>query len=278
MSRYLNDDSVSLPMKARLSRVIESLGYKPSRTARNLSLGLKGCIGVVVDSIEDPWFTQLLTGMEEELQSRDTSLMLLSLELRDTYDPTIAFEWIDERRVDGLIIAKCHRRDKALVKAALDAQLPIVAVAPDQTLTDVAVLRADNTAAGRTLGAHLAELGHTRVAFAGGPACRSNLAIACKGCARSWPSAVSRCGTRTSAFVPATTPKKAPRLRRRSWGSRRVQPLLCWAATLWQSASFGRRSRVASSIPRRSVGGGVRRHSGRGAVVAGSDDDGAADA
>jgi LacI family transcriptional regulator len=169
VSRFLNDDSVSPPMKAHLSRVIESLGYKPSRTARNLSLGLKGCIGVAVDSIQDPWFTQLLTGMEEELQSRDISLMLLSLELRDSYDPAIAFEWIDEQRVDGLIIAKCHRRDKRLVNAALDAQLPIVAVAPDETLNDVAVLRADNIAAGRTLGAHLAELGHTRVAFAGGP-------------------------------------------------------------------------------------------------------------
>jgi LacI family transcriptional regulator len=169
VSRYLNDDSVSPRMKARLSRVIESLGYKPSRTARNLSLGLKGCIGVVVDSIQDPWFTQLLTGMEEELQSRDTSLMLLSLELRDHYDPTIAFEWIDERRVDGVIVAKCHRRDKALVDAAKLAQLPIVAVAPDETLRDVAVLRADNIAAGRALGAHLAELGHTSIAFAGGP-------------------------------------------------------------------------------------------------------------
>jgi LacI family transcriptional regulator len=124
---------------------------------------------VVVDSIQDPWFTQLLTGMEEELQSRDTSLMLLSLELRDKYDPTLAFEWIDERRVDGLIIAKCHRRDKPLVKAAIDAQVPIVAVAPDEGLIDVSVLRADNIAAGRTLGAHLVELGHTRVAFAGGP-------------------------------------------------------------------------------------------------------------
>jgi LacI family transcriptional regulator len=169
VSRYLNDNSVSPPMKAHLSRVIESLGYKPSRTARNLSLGLKGCIGVAVDSIQDPWFTQLLTGMEEELQSRDISLMLLSLELRDTYDPAIAFEWINERRVDGLIIAKCHRRDKPLVRAALDAQLPIIAVAPDETLTDVAVLRADNIAAGRMLGAHLAELGHRRMAFAGGP-------------------------------------------------------------------------------------------------------------
>jgi LacI family transcriptional regulator, galactose operon repressor len=169
VSRYLNDDSISPRMKARLSRVIESLGYKPSRTARNLSLGLKGCIGVVVDSIQDPWFTQLLTGMEEELQSRDTSLMLLSLELRDTYDAAIAYEWIEDRRVDGLIIAKCHRRDKALVRAALDAQIPIVAIAPDEALTDITVVRADNIGAGRTLGAHLAELGHERVGFAGGP-------------------------------------------------------------------------------------------------------------
>jgi DNA-binding LacI/PurR family transcriptional regulator len=169
VSRYLNDDSVSPGVKARLSRVIESLGYTPSRTARNLSLGLKGCIGVVVDSIQDPWFTQLLTGMEEELQSRDTSLMLLSLELRETYDPTIAFAWVAERRVDGLIIAKCHRRDKVLVNAARDAQLPVVAVAPDETVGDVSVLRADNIAAGRALGAYLAGLGHKSVAFAGGP-------------------------------------------------------------------------------------------------------------
>ena len=185
VSRYLNDDSVSPPMKARLSRVIESLGYKPSRTARNLSLGLKGCIGVVVDSIQDPWFTQLLTGMEEELQSRDTSLMLLSLELRDTYDPAIAFEWIDERRVDGLIIAKCHRRDKALVNAALDAQLPIVAVAPDQTLTDVAVLRADNTLPVARWARTSRSLATRGWRLPAARACRSSLAIACKGCARS---------------------------------------------------------------------------------------------
>jgi LacI family transcriptional regulator len=169
VSRYLNDDYVSPSVKARLSSIIESLGYKPSRTARNLSLGLKGCIGVVVDSIQDPWFTQLLTGMEEELQSRDVSLMLLSLELRDTYDPSLAFEWIREHRVDGLIVAKCHRRDRPLVETALAARLPLVAIAPDQMLAGVSVIRGDNISGGRLIGAHLAELGHTRIAFAGGP-------------------------------------------------------------------------------------------------------------
>jgi LacI family transcriptional regulator len=169
VSRYLNDDYVSPSMKARLSGVIESLCYSRSATARNLSLGLKGCIGVVVDSIQDPWFTQLLTGMEEELQTRDTSLMLLSLELRNKYDPAIAFEWIQERRVDGLIIAKCHRREMPLVDAAIAAQIPIVTVAPDQPMTGVSVIRGDNIGAGRTIAAHLADLGHRKIAFAGGP-------------------------------------------------------------------------------------------------------------
>ena len=94
VSRYLNGHYVSRPVRARLSDVIETLGYSRSWTARNLSLGRKGCIGVAIDTTEDPWFTQLLTGIEEELSTRDTSLMLASLELRGHYDARIVIEWI----------------------------------------------------------------------------------------------------------------------------------------------------------------------------------------
>lgn len=87
VSRYLNGRDVSRPVQARLSEVIAALGYSRSWTARNLSLGRKGCIGVAVDSTQDPWFIQLLTGIEEELASRDTGLMLSSLELHGTTPP-----------------------------------------------------------------------------------------------------------------------------------------------------------------------------------------------
>ena len=87
VSRYLNGHYVSSPVRARLSKIIETLGYSRSSTARNLSLGRRGCIGVAVDSSQDPWFVQLLTGIEEELSIRDMSLMLSSLELRGEYDP-----------------------------------------------------------------------------------------------------------------------------------------------------------------------------------------------
>ena len=169
VSRYLNGHYVSAPVQARLSEVIASLGYSRSWTARNLSLGRRGCIGVIVDSSADPWFVQLLTGIEEELASRDTGLMLASLELRGQYDPSLVFAWIRDRRVDGLIIAKSQRRERALLKAAAEAQLPTVIIAPDEISTDVNVVRCNNIAAGAAVAAHLAALGHRRIGFAGGP-------------------------------------------------------------------------------------------------------------
>ena len=169
VSRYLNGHYVSAPVQARLSEVIATLGYSRSWTARNLSLGRRGCIGVVVDSSADPWFVQLLTGIEEELSIRDTGLMLASLELRGQYDPSLVFAWIRDRRVDGLVIAKSQRRERALLKAAVEAQLPTVIIAPDEISTDVQVVRCNNVAAGASVAAHLAGLGHRRIGFAGGP-------------------------------------------------------------------------------------------------------------
>src|SRR5215208_887309 len=153
VSRYLNGHYVSPPVRARLGAVIESLDYSRSWTARNLSLGRRGCIAVVVDSSADPWFVQLLTGIEEELSARDTGLMLASLELRGQYDPALVFSWIRDRRVDGLILAKSQRRERPLLKAAIEAQLPTVIIAPDEISTDVQVVRCNNVAAGTTVAA-----------------------------------------------------------------------------------------------------------------------------
>lgn len=170
VSRFLNGHYVSAGLRERLSAVIADLGYSPSWTARNLSLGLRGSVGVLVDSSDDPWFVQLLLGIEEELVSRDCSLMLSSLELLGRYDPARVLDWVQGHRVDGLIVAKSQRRDRPILRAAIDARLPVVAVVPDETATDIPVLQCNNIEAGTMAADHLVSLGHTRVAFAGGPA------------------------------------------------------------------------------------------------------------
>ncbi len=169
VSRFLNGHYVSPEVRTRLAHVIETLGYSRSWTARNLSLGRRGSIGVVVDTIEDPWFVQLLLGIEEELAGRDSSLILASLELLGRYDPARVFEWVRDHRVDGVILAKAQRRDRPILHAATEARLPVVAVAPDERLADTQILQCNNVEAGALIAEHLAGLGHTRIAFASGP-------------------------------------------------------------------------------------------------------------
>jgi LacI family transcriptional regulator len=169
VSRYLNGGYVSQAVRARLRLVTNQLGYVPSVTARNLSTGRQGCIGVVVGNSQDLWFTQLLAGIEEELSERHTSLMLASLRLRGHYDASTVFNWLSEHRVDGLIFARSFRKERPLLAAAIEEQLPVVVVAPDEPVAQSQVVRCDNRTGGILVADHLASLGHTRVAFAGGP-------------------------------------------------------------------------------------------------------------
>src|SRR5262249_12556914 len=96
-------------------------------------------------------------------------LRLRSRGLRGQYDPAIVFEWIRERRVDGLIIAKSQRRERPLLREALASQLPIVTVAPDEAVTHVHIVKCDNLAGGVAVANHLAAPRHRRVGVAGGP-------------------------------------------------------------------------------------------------------------
>jgi DNA-binding LacI/PurR family transcriptional regulator len=77
---------------------------------------------------------------------------------------------VREHKVDGLVLAKSQRRDRALIREAVNAQLPTVLIAPDETAPHVQLVRCDNRSAGVAVATHLVELGHRTVAFAGGPA------------------------------------------------------------------------------------------------------------
>jgi LacI family transcriptional regulator len=170
VSRYLNGHYVSRAAKKRISEVIGALGYSRSRNARNLSLGRTGSIGVVVDSTLDLWFTQLLAGIEEELSAHDASLMLTSLDRRGNYDAHIVLDWIRNKRVDGLIIAKPRKRERSLLRKAVENRIPAVMVAPDEVVQQVHVVRCNNLAGGAAVADHLADLRHRKIGFAGGPA------------------------------------------------------------------------------------------------------------
>jgi LacI family transcriptional regulator len=169
VSRVLNGGYASDEVRERVERAVSALGYSPSANARSLKLGRTGSIGVVVETSQGPWFTQLLGGIEEELSEVHTGVQLSSLALRGHYDARQVASWIEEQRVDGLIFARAGRREAVLVEAAARANLPMSFISPDDDFGVGHVFRARNRSAGYEVAEHLVALGHRRIAFAGGP-------------------------------------------------------------------------------------------------------------
>src|SRR6185369_999451 len=169
VSRVLNGGYASPEVRARVEQAARELNYTPSPIARNLKTGRQGVIGVVVESSQCSWFTHVLGGIEEALADKTISALLGSLKLRGSYDASTIERWIADRRVDGLIFARCTRREESLVAQARQAQIPMVFIAPDENFDAGPVFVARNREAARSLTEHLVALGHRRFAFLGGP-------------------------------------------------------------------------------------------------------------
>jgi LacI family transcriptional regulator len=169
VSRVLNGGYASVEVRERVSRAVAALSYTPSANARSLKLGRSGSIGVVVETSQGPWFTQLLGGIEGELSEVQTGVQLGSLALRGHYDARQVMSWVDDVRVDGLIFARAGKRETPIVEAAARANLPMSFITPDEDFGVGHVFRARNRSAGYEVAEHLVSLGHRRVAFAGGP-------------------------------------------------------------------------------------------------------------
>jgi DNA-binding LacI/PurR family transcriptional regulator len=169
VSRVLNGGYASREVQERVERVARELGFTPSVTARNLKKGLKGCVGLVVESSQGAWFQQVLGGVEEELVDESVSIMLGSLEMSGRYDADHVSQWITERRVDGIIFVRCTRRERPIVDQAKRAGIPLVFVAPDEHFEAGPTFRAHNRDAAHDVADHLLSLGHRSIAFLGGP-------------------------------------------------------------------------------------------------------------
>lgn len=165
VSRVLNGGYASDPVERKVRAAIERLDYSPSAAARNLKLNRTGIIGLVAASSQAPWLTLLLGGIEEALARHRASVALCSLELDGHYSDDPVRNWIEARRVDGIIFVRPTPRELELVRLAEDSGLPHVHLVPDHHFEGGPRLTADNLMAGRLAGEHLLGFEHETVAF-----------------------------------------------------------------------------------------------------------------
>jgi len=164
VSRVLNGRAHVRPgTRAKVLDAIEALRYRPSSTARNLSLRRTHVIGVVVPFFTSPSAVERVRGVASVLASSPYDLMLFDVESEDRRDH--AFQLFDRGdRSDGLLLVSLVPPADE-VERLRSAHLPCVLVdAPHPAFPSVVI---DDVRGGELATEHLIELGHRRIAFIG---------------------------------------------------------------------------------------------------------------
>jgi len=168
VSRLLNG-TLELPAetKARIDKAIRDLNYIPNPHARRLSRGRSDTIGLVVPDIANPFFGMLVAAVEEEADRRGLAVSLFATLNRPGRELSY-LRLLARNHVDGLVFITNHPDTEELAEL-INATGKVVVVDEDVQGAAVPKLFCDNFQGGRLAGEHLADHGHTRVLYVGGP-------------------------------------------------------------------------------------------------------------
>lgn len=168
-SRILNADptlSVGHELRERVLEAARELGYRPHAAARGLRRAQTGALGMLVPSLENPVYTQLMRGAFSRAAQRGYTVLLAEDFEEQEAGETFA-RLVLEGRIDGLVVASTRPAHPLL--ALLDERpLPHVFVNRGVPGSGRNVVMDEARAVQLALG-HLADLGHRRVAHIAGP-------------------------------------------------------------------------------------------------------------
>lgn len=104
ISRVINNyPYVDEEKRREILKLVDELNYRPNSIARNLSIGKTYNIGVIVPSLNRPYFEQIVSGIAEEAFHHNYKVTLLPT----NYDRKIELGYLEElstKLYDGLII------------------------------------------------------------------------------------------------------------------------------------------------------------------------------
>jgi LacI family transcriptional regulator len=170
-SRALNEQTRSLVNADTAQRVIgaaNELGYHPNPIARGLKTNRSYTVGVLIPDLQNPLFPPIIRGIEDRLDQAGYTPVIASTE-NDIERERINFRAMRARQVDGFITATA-RLDHALLDEIIELGIPLVLVNRRVEDGSLPSATADDREGVRLAVDHLADLGHMRIAFLGGPA------------------------------------------------------------------------------------------------------------
>jgi LacI family transcriptional regulator len=162
-SRVLNEDPRVAPAtREKVQRVMADLRYTPDLMARSLRGGTDATIGLVVESIADPFFAGLVEAVEDAGAEHGRFVLVASTH-RDQDRESQVLKELLRRRVSGLLVVPTSGDHSWLT----DAAPAIVLVDRPAAGLDADVVRIDDQRAAYEAVSHLVAHGHSRIAYIG---------------------------------------------------------------------------------------------------------------
>ncbi|MFD3928546.1 LacI family DNA-binding transcriptional regulator [Streptomyces sp. NPDC058614] len=188
VSHVLNDTRPVRPAtRQAVLEAMDALGYTPNTLARSLVTSRTRSIGLAVSAISNPYFTEILQGVEAGALEHGYGLLIA-----DPHDDPVherkVVQLLHERRVDGMIVAPSADPDELLGYLAkhevptvfLDRLVHPPGETPAETPSDDSSgapqdtpfrfdqVCTENAEPMAQLVTHLAELGHKRIGLVAG--------------------------------------------------------------------------------------------------------------
>jgi LacI family transcriptional regulator len=161
VSRVLNQTSPVRPAKRRaVLEAIETLKYRPSIVAQGLARGRSRAVGVLVQGISNPFYSQILLGIEGRLVG--TGFYPIFASGTEEQQTAQALQLLDDNRVGSMIVVGGQMLDEDIVRMSM--QVPVVVIGRAIAGMEEHCLRVQNLEGGYRATRHLIELGHRRIA------------------------------------------------------------------------------------------------------------------
>lgn len=162
---------VSEETRGRILQVAKELDWHPNNAARALSAARADAIGLVFARPArtlgvEPFFFQLISGLQAELSARRIALVLQVVSDHDA-EMAVHRQWWSERRVDGVFLIDLRVRDPR-VALLEELGLPALVIGGPGHHGGLPSVWADDARAMTSIVEHLVGLGHRRIARVAG--------------------------------------------------------------------------------------------------------------
>lgn len=167
ISSYLNGGNVREKNRVKIEDAIEELHFEVNEVARGLKTNKTKIIGIIIPELNNIFCAEIITEVEDILRSRGYASILCDCRT-DGRREEEAVEFLDKRRVDGLILMPSGNSGKHLCIFSKKKK-PVVLI--DRKLKDIECdsVLVDNRGAVKDAVLRLIRAGHEKIGMIAGP-------------------------------------------------------------------------------------------------------------